>query len=47
MLQEKEWFAGNCDRKTAEDFLLQINKVGNNNKLEMSMDTDIQFLGLD
>uniref|UniRef100_A0A4W5MA81 Si:dkeyp-117b11.1 n=1 Tax=Hucho hucho TaxID=62062 RepID=A0A4W5MA81_9TELE len=27
-MQEKEWFAGNCDRKTAEDFLLQINKDG-------------------
>uniref|UniRef100_A0A4W5R7B9 SH2 domain-containing protein n=1 Tax=Hucho hucho TaxID=62062 RepID=A0A4W5R7B9_9TELE len=28
MLQEKEWFAGNCNRKTAEDLLLQINKDG-------------------
>uniref|UniRef100_A0A8C7M195 SH2 domain-containing protein n=1 Tax=Oncorhynchus mykiss TaxID=8022 RepID=A0A8C7M195_ONCMY len=27
-MQEKEWFAGNCNRKTAEDFLLQINKDG-------------------
>ncbi|CDQ62745.1 unnamed protein product [Oncorhynchus mykiss] len=28
MLQEKEWFAGNCNRKTAEDLLMQINKDG-------------------
>ncbi|XP_041741199.1 SH2 domain-containing protein 6 isoform X1 [Coregonus clupeaformis] len=26
--EEKEWFAGNCDRKTAEDLLLRINKDG-------------------
>ncbi|KAM9548073.1 uncharacterized protein ACWYII_037545 [Salvelinus alpinus] len=26
--EEKEWFAGNCNRKTAEDLLLQINKDG-------------------
>ncbi|XP_061117064.1 B-cell linker protein isoform X2 [Conger conger] len=27
-LQEKEWFAGNCDRKTAEAVLSKVNKDG-------------------
>ncbi|XP_030621271.1 B-cell linker protein [Chanos chanos] len=27
-LQDREWFAGNCDRKTAEDILLRVNKDG-------------------
>ncbi|KAM6965462.1 lymphocyte cytosolic protein 2 [Aplochiton taeniatus] len=26
--QDKEWFAGDCNRKTAEDLLLRINKDG-------------------
>ncbi len=26
-LQDKEWFAGVCDRKTAEETVLRINKV--------------------
>lgn len=27
ILQDKEWFAGECNRKIAEDLLLRINKV--------------------
>ena len=27
MLQDKEWFAGDCSRKAAEDLLMRVNKV--------------------
>lgn len=27
ILQVKEWFAGDCNRRTAEDLLLRVNKV--------------------
>lgn len=27
IFQDREWFAGDCNRKTAEDLLQRINKV--------------------